>query len=111
MTTPVTRTRRTISLDVNKNIINSKKSSSELANEFDLPYPTVDKFGRAKEKIQEAIDGGIGGKRAKIQPVKSSKLEEALLKWLTDVRRFTLSRANQKISSNFNYSVFSIMFV
>ena len=84
------RKRRTISLDVKKALIEASKTKkvAELVIEFDLPDSTIKTIlnDKNKDKILKAIDDGAGGKRVKLKGAKHSDLEEAILKWLKEVR-------------------------
>jgi hypothetical protein len=84
------RKRQTISLVEKKEIIDASttKTPAQLVSHFNKKYDdsTIRKILKKKDKIQEAIDAGAGGKRANLKSAKHSELEEALLKWLKEVR-------------------------
>jgi hypothetical protein len=88
MTTPNKRKRRTITIETKKQTINASaiKKAADLVKEFGLPESSIRTIIKDKDKIQTATDDGVGGKRAKSKAVKEPELEEALLKWLEDVR-------------------------
>jgi hypothetical protein len=90
MTTPNKRKRRTITIETKKQVINASaiKKAADLVKEFGLFESSIRTIikDKDKDKIQTATDDGVGGKRAKSKAVKEPELEEALLKWLEDVR-------------------------
>lgn len=92
MATPTNRKRKrqTISLAQKQTIIEASKTrtTAQLVKHFDNKYPdsTIDTILKNKGKILKAIEDGAGGKRSIVKAVKYPELEEALLKWLKDVR-------------------------
>jgi len=93
METPNTRKRKrqTISLDEKQLIIEASKAkpkTSDLVAHFNNKYKESAIRGILKKKddIQKAIDDGAGGKRSILRSVKHPELEEAVLKWLKEVR-------------------------
>jgi hypothetical protein len=93
MTTPnkQKRKRQTISLDEKRIIIEASKTkvkTVDLVKHFNnkYKYTAIDGIIKKKNEILEAIDNGASGKRTRIQDSKYPALEEALLKWLKEVR-------------------------
>jgi len=85
------RKRQTISLEDKLAIIDAAadvKTIPALAKNFNNRYPesTLKTILGSKDKIQQAIDDGASGKRSNLKSGKHPNLEEALLKWLKDVR-------------------------
>jgi len=85
------RKRQTITLAEKQAIIEAsetKPRTADLVTHFSnkYKYTTIDTILKSKTKIQEATDNGAGGKRAKLRGVKHSNLDDAVLKWLKDVR-------------------------
>ena len=95
MTTPK-RKRQTISIEIKKQIIDAaaadpKKSYADLATEFSnnqltLTSENMKRVFRDKDKILNAIDDGIGAKRARLTTGRHADLEAAVLTWLRQVR-------------------------
>lgn len=96
MSTPNNRKRKrqTITLEEKQAIIEASgtKSTVQLVTHFNNKYKesAIRGIVKSRDKIQEAIDNGAGGKRATLKGAKHSNLDEALLKWLKDVRSETL---------------------
>jgi hypothetical protein len=84
------RKRQAISLDEKKSIIDASetKTNAQLVAHFNNKYgeSTIRNIVNGKEKILKAINDGAGGKRANLKGAKNPNLEEAILKWLKDVR-------------------------
>uniref|UniRef100_A0A914DHY7 HTH psq-type domain-containing protein n=1 Tax=Acrobeloides nanus TaxID=290746 RepID=A0A914DHY7_9BILA len=72
MATPSKRKQQSISIETKRKIINESeagKSYGKLAREYELPRSTVQTIVENKAKILEAIDSGIGPKRARLTTV------------------------------------------
>jgi hypothetical protein len=99
------RKRQTITLDEKQAIIEASdtKSTVQLVTHFSNKYKESAIEASSKKKIQEAIDNGAGGKRATLKGAKHSSPDEALLKWLKDVRseNVAVDGPTLKVSSNF----------
>lgn len=85
------RKQQTITLEEKQSIIETSKrkpKTFDLVKHFNNKYgeSTIRTIIKNKDKILEAIDEGAGGKRARLKGAKHSDVEEALLKWLKDVR-------------------------
>ena len=95
MATPK-RKRQTISIEIKKQIIDAavadpKKSYADLATEFSNDRLTftsenMKRIFRDKDKILNAIDDGISGKRARLTTGRYADLETAVLTWIRQVR-------------------------
>jgi len=89
------RKRQTISIEVKKQIIDESeahptKSLKELADQFTTDKLTLTKSNvqtilDGKQKVLDAIDKGIEGKRARLKSAKYEDLEEAVLTWFKQV--------------------------
>jgi len=111
------RSRQSISIEVKKQIIdaksaNSSKTYGDLAKEFSnsklkLTDNNIKTIIRDKDKIIEAIDKGIGGKRARLKPAKYEDLEEAVLTWFMQVRTQNVAVDGPTLKVNFK-STFQI---
>jgi hypothetical protein len=84
------RKRQTISLIEKKAMIDASKTKTpaQLVTRFNNKYtdPTIRSILKKKSEIQEAIENEADGKRSILRSIKHSKLEEAFLKWLKEVR-------------------------
>jgi transposase-like protein len=95
MSTPK-RKRQTISIEVKKKIIDasaadSSKSYADLAKEFSDDKITLSKSNiqtilDGKQKVLDAIEKGVGAKRAHLKPEKHADLEMAVLTWFQQIR-------------------------
>lgn len=89
MATPSKRKQQSISIETKRKIIDESeagKSYGKLAREYELPRSTVQTIVENKAKILEAIDSGIGPKRARLTTAKNPELEASVLAWFTQVR-------------------------
>jgi len=84
------RKRQTISLIEKKAMIDASKTKTpaQLVTHFNNKYtdPTIRSILKKKSEIQEAIENEADGKRSILRSIKHSKLEEAFLEWLKEVR-------------------------
>jgi len=84
------RKRQTISLIEKKAMIDASKTKTpaQLVTHFNNKYtdPTIRSILKKKSEIQEAIENEADGKRSILRSIKHSKLEEAFLKWLKEIR-------------------------
>lgn len=84
------RKRQAISIETKKEILDEAskgKSLGDLAEKFGISSrSTVQGILENKDKILDAIENGIGGKRARLKPAKYEDLEAAVLMWLKQVR-------------------------
>jgi hypothetical protein len=85
------RKRQSISLATKLQIIEASKTIPKLVDlvkHFESKYveSTIRGILNNENKILQAIEDGVGGKRANLKGAKNPELEEALLKWLKDVR-------------------------
>jgi hypothetical protein len=110
MTTPNSRKRKrqTITLEEKQLIIEASKTKpkvSDLVSHFSNKYgdSTIRKIIGNKEKIEKAIDDGAGGKRKTLKGAKNSNLEEALLKWLKDVRSENVAVDGPTLKVSFDF--------
>jgi transposase-like protein len=93
MTTPK-RKQQSISLETKQKIITESaagKSYGQLAKDFGLAKSTVSTIVSNKDKISNAIEGGIGAKRARLTNAKNPDLEEAVLTWFKQVRSLNVA--------------------
>jgi hypothetical protein len=111
MTTPNDRKRKrqTITLEEKQSIIEvskTKPKTSDLVSHFNNKYgeSAIRNILNSKDKIQEAIDNGAGGKRATLKGAKNSNLDEALLKWLKDVRSENVAVDGPTLKASFDFS-------
>lgn len=105
------RKRQTITLTEKQAIIKAsetKPKTSDLVDHFSNKYKesTIRTIIKDKDKIQEAIDEGAGGKRAKLRGGKHSNMEEALLKWLKDVRSENVAVDGPTLKVGFGFQSF-----
>jgi len=105
------RKRQTISLSEKQEIIEAAKTRTpaQLAKHFNDKYKedTIRKIVNSKDKIEKAIDDGADGKQAFSRAVKFPKLEEALLKWLKDVRSENVAVDGPMLKVGFNLITFN----
>lgn len=59
---------------------------TELANKFQIPRSTCQSILRNKKAILEAIENGIGLKRARLTKGRNTNFDSALLVWVRNVR-------------------------
>jgi hypothetical protein len=113
MTTPnkPKRKRQTISLGEKELIIDASatKTTAQLRSHFNNNYSesTIRTIIKDKDKILQAIDDGAGGKRAKLRGAKHPNLEEALLKWLKDVRSENVAVDGPMLKVSFDFMISS----
>jgi hypothetical protein len=110
MTTPNSRkrNRQTIPLEEKQTIIEAsetKPKTSDLATHFKNKYAesTIRTILKNKDKIQKAIDDGAGDKRGTLKGAKNSNLEQALLKWLKDVRSENVAIDGPTLKVSFDF--------
>jgi hypothetical protein len=117
MTTPNTRKRKrqTISLSEKQAIIEASKTrtTAQLVTHFNSKYgeSTIRTILKDKDKTLKAIDDGANGKQAFSRTVKYSKLEEALLNWLKDVRSENVAVDGPMLKVSLNFVHFIIFIV
>ena len=112
MATPNTRKRKrqTISLAEKHEIIEAAKTRTpaQLFSHFNNKYgdSTIRTILSSKDKIDKAIDDGANGKQAFSRAVKFPKLEEALFKWLKDVRSENVAVDGPMLKVSFKFIIF-----
>jgi hypothetical protein len=80
--------RKAINLALKKRIVDASSSMSvnQLSVHFGLPNSTIRKILSIRQKIQQAIEEGKDGTRAKLTGSRNPELDTAMQKWLQQAR-------------------------
>uniref|UniRef100_A0A914DN42 HTH psq-type domain-containing protein n=1 Tax=Acrobeloides nanus TaxID=290746 RepID=A0A914DN42_9BILA len=114
MATPSKRKQQSISIETKRKIIDESeagKSYGKLTREYELPRSTVQTIVENKAKILEAIDSGIGPKRARLTTAKNPELEDSF-KFEREEIETPLKKRSLKLQSwKFKLLSFKLLFM
>lgn len=105
--TPEQRKRKAINLALKKQIVDASTSMSisQLSARFGLPNSTIRKILSIRQKVQQAIEQGRDGTRAKLTGSRNPELDRAVQDWLQVARNQGVAVSGPQLKVSLNAGV------